>query len=802
MNRLSFVAVLCGVAILATLVPSIATPTETHHKKKHHHAVVKPVDIDATVVETTPTIPKKHKHPAKTKHEDKTNLKAKTRARVHKAPKAVEETTPVEAPVVSAAPAAPIAAASTIGVLVDDRPVTFVGAGPQRVNGSVLVPLRGIFEKLGATVLYHSTTKTFEATKGTTYLILRVGDSSAYINNAPVPLAQPAIVTEGTAMVPLRIVAQALGATVKWDADKQIVTIKTQPVAAPVHHFAAVGQIVAIAPDANPAKITVHFGDQTSVVTLATDTLILVQKNKEAAAQASLASLLPGDQIRVTRISEDSPASVVSIHFDEVSGVLKDIVRLPDGSRVVILDDASNAQLSTEATVTSEGRPIAWEGVHAGAIVAVRIDPVRKVGYALTVKGVPPPPVAIAPERTVTINSFRIDAAGPLKGGDTLKATLRGSENAKAEVTIPGVVESIPMTEESAGVYQCSYVIPAGLNANGATVIGKLSAPGAVPVMIQAAQSLVIDSKAPAIANGTPSSTGQVSSGRPRISATLDDGPGSGVDPSATRMFIDGRDVTSDAISTQQFVTYEPKEPLADGEHRVRVVAADVVGNTSELTWKFTINANSGLVANLQSNLPSGDSHISSTRPLHVTLHAQPGGAAVFSVGDVATGIAMKETSPGVYEGDFAPDRTSSAHDVEVTAKFTATNGAVMVTTLSSPVTIDAAVPVKPTITSPKPDDAVPGHVVISGTSAPNATILIKVRYRSPGVADLYKNSGTSASTQIQADANGNWHTQDLDLSTGGIFPTKAGTVYTVTAVVVDATGQLSDADVVKFRQQ
>ena len=124
---------------------------------------------------------------------------------------------------------------------------------------------------------------------------------------------------------------------------------------------------------------------------------------------------------------------------------------------------------------------------------------------------------------------------------------------------------------------------------SGGNVIGRLApSSGGNAVLIQAAQTVTIDSKKPVIANETPSATGEVSNGRPRVSATLDDGNGSGVDTEATKIIVDGRDVTGDenTVVTANFVTYQPSVPLSDGEHRVRIVTADMVGNEAEREWR------------------------------------------------------------------------------------------------------------------------------------------------------------------------------------------------------------------------
>ena len=782
MDRVRYAALFSAGLLLASLAPVWAAPTHRGGRAVNASDVAAaplPADSDVDVV------PVDKPHPA--------------HARKHRAKS--------ELPFAGPGEAAPPAPKSAVSVVVDGKPIEFVGAGPRRVNGSVLVPLRGVFERLGASVVYHATTRTIEATRGTTYIVMRVGDDSAFVNNAQLPLAQPAIMSEGTTLVPLRFVAQALGASVSWTAATQVVTIKTGAGGAPdarvsVHRAVVVGRIETISASSISPKITLKTADdQTVVIPLVTDTLVLLQHNKQPAMQAPLTSLIPGDHARVTRMSDDGPATVVSVFYDEIAGAIKEVVKLPDGSRVILFEDGQSAQLESDAPVSFAGRAVEWQDVKPGALASVRIEPQRKVGYAMTVRNAPTPAAVVA-ERTIMINSFKLETAGPFKGGDTIRATLRGSEGCKADFSIPAITGNASMTETTPGVYEGSLSIAPGLNASGATVIGRLNAEGArAPVLIQAAQTIIIDSKPPVIGNATPGAANEVSSGRPRISATLDDGAGSGVDAATVKLVLDGKDITNDAIVTPQFVTFEPKIALVDGEHTVRVAAADMVGNATELSWKFVVKASSGLISGLDSNISDTSSHISSSRPLLLTLRAQPEGKATFSVGTIATGIAMKEMSPGVYSGSYIPDRAASAKDLAVTAHFVAERGAVATATLSQLVSIDSSAPLKPTIESPKAGDSVPGHVVISGTSAPNATILVEVRYKSPSLGDIYRTSGKASSAQVQADETGHWHTQDLRLSSGGVFATAAGTIYTATAVVIDATGQQSEADRVKFRQ-
>ncbi|NOG26037.1 copper amine oxidase N-terminal domain-containing protein [Lysinibacillus fusiformis] len=99
-------------------------------------------------------------------------------------------------------------------------------------NGTTLVPMKPIFEALGATVSYDSATKKVTATKDSKKIVIGVGNKTAYVDangtTSTINLSHPAEVYQGTTMVPLRFVSQALGAEVTFDEAKLTVYITTK----------------------------------------------------------------------------------------------------------------------------------------------------------------------------------------------------------------------------------------------------------------------------------------------------------------------------------------------------------------------------------------------------------------------------------------------------------------------------------------------------------------------------------------------------------------------------------------------
>lgn len=123
------------------------------------------------------------------------------------------------------------AAAAAPRVVVNGNELQF-DVPPVIENGRTLVPMRAIFEALGAEIYWDQETKTVSAGRGEVALAIQIGNPYANINNEAHELDVPAQIVNDRTMVPLRFVSQALGAQVGWDQATYTATI-TDP-AAPV----------------------------------------------------------------------------------------------------------------------------------------------------------------------------------------------------------------------------------------------------------------------------------------------------------------------------------------------------------------------------------------------------------------------------------------------------------------------------------------------------------------------------------------------------------------------------------------
>lgn len=94
-------------------------------------------------------------------------------------------------------------------------------------DGRVLVPLRAIFEALGATVEWDEATKKIIGKKDATTVTLKLGETTAQVNDREITLDVAATSIQGRTLVPIRFIAESLGAKVKWQVSTDTVIISS-----------------------------------------------------------------------------------------------------------------------------------------------------------------------------------------------------------------------------------------------------------------------------------------------------------------------------------------------------------------------------------------------------------------------------------------------------------------------------------------------------------------------------------------------------------------------------------------------
>ena len=111
-----------------------------------------------------------------------------------------------------------------VTVTLDGEQVAF-DQPPVIQEGRTLVPMRAIFEAMGASVDWDGATRTVTSTRGDVTIVLTIDSSTMTRNGQAIALDVPAQILNGRTLVPIRAIGDAFGADVKWDGATRSVTI-------------------------------------------------------------------------------------------------------------------------------------------------------------------------------------------------------------------------------------------------------------------------------------------------------------------------------------------------------------------------------------------------------------------------------------------------------------------------------------------------------------------------------------------------------------------------------------------------
>lgn len=225
------------------------------------------------------------------------------------------------------------------------------------LGGRVLVALRGVFERLGATVDWEAATQTVLAVRGSIVVELQIGSRQARVNDRVVLLDVPARIIGARTLVPLRFVSEALGATVQWQEATRTVLIATgaaapppgpapapAPTPAPTAAARVSGTVVQLRTGDNPL-ILVDQGTTLVRVAVTPDTAITrVNVATNTGGSVSLNQLRLGDHVEVT-LGPGNQALRVRATFRTVVGRLDAVA---GGGRTLLLRDGQAYRVADE----------------------------------------------------------------------------------------------------------------------------------------------------------------------------------------------------------------------------------------------------------------------------------------------------------------------------------------------------------------------------------------------------------------------------------------------------------------------
>jgi hypothetical protein len=484
----------------------------------------------------------------------------------------------------------PLESSIAIAVNGDELPLNpsprIVGKG----GGRLVVPVVRIYSALGIAVSRSGNLITASAPGKR--IVLQIGSSQATIDGRAITMEAPAMTIDGATYVPLRFVAESLGAQATFNRHANRVEVVSSLVGRnpaleqPGTDGASqvVGSASAVDLNSSPQSITVERGASVRTVAINSDAKIELQ---DVIARTST----PGT---LTDVHVGDAVSVNVLHNGRVASV---IVRYASRIGTIVAVSPSQFVLNTgfivtpdkSTTISLNAEPATFGDLKPGDAVVVRLNPDTNEKRQIIVSRAVT--ATAAPAGPVVIESFAFDAQHALRAGDAFNVTMHGTPAGRATFDIGTYLTGLPLTESPPGVYSARYTIPPNVSFGQTTVYGHLTAGGAQAPRAEAPGLLAVSSTPPQIVDIAPLNGQNVNNDRPSIYATFRAPAGVGINPSTAIITVNGLDVTPSATRTDQFITYSPSVALGDGPIAVQVRVADQAGNLQTRTWSFTIHA-------------------------------------------------------------------------------------------------------------------------------------------------------------------------------------------------------------------
>lgn len=104
----------------------------------------------------------------------------------------------------------------TISLFLDEKEVV-CDPSPMLMYDRTMIPLRAVFEQMGASVSWDGEKRQVRVRYDDIDIRMTIDSDNAIVNTAEVTLDAPPVIVQNRTMIPLRFVAEAIGAIVSWD---------------------------------------------------------------------------------------------------------------------------------------------------------------------------------------------------------------------------------------------------------------------------------------------------------------------------------------------------------------------------------------------------------------------------------------------------------------------------------------------------------------------------------------------------------------------------------------------------------
>jgi N-acetylmuramoyl-L-alanine amidase len=117
---------------------------------------------------------------------------------------------------------------SPIRLVIDDQTV-ISDVPPINIKGRLFLPARTVAERLGGQLFWDGEKQQVRIVRRSDEVVLTINSDTALVNGVSTKLDAPAVIIDGRTVVPIRFVATALGATVKYDGETRTAFVWRRP---------------------------------------------------------------------------------------------------------------------------------------------------------------------------------------------------------------------------------------------------------------------------------------------------------------------------------------------------------------------------------------------------------------------------------------------------------------------------------------------------------------------------------------------------------------------------------------------
>ena len=117
---------------------------------------------------------------------------------------------------------------ANLTIFVDGKEVTFPDTIPYKHENTVMIPIRPVYEAIGATVSWDNDTRTVFVSNRGDFFAMQIGKATVFTAKGNVNIDYPAVIKDSRTVVPVSVFASSFGFKAEYKSETNSVTITTK----------------------------------------------------------------------------------------------------------------------------------------------------------------------------------------------------------------------------------------------------------------------------------------------------------------------------------------------------------------------------------------------------------------------------------------------------------------------------------------------------------------------------------------------------------------------------------------------